>query len=63
MSMVPKSNLLSSSRPRRPRAGGGPLTPYLLQIGNNSPYPLAIFVHFVYSMDRGTHPSQNGTAV
>mgnify|MGYP000069735616 CR=1 FL=1 len=54
---------MTQVRPRRTRAGGGPLTPYLLQIGNNSPYAIAIFVHFVYSMDRGTHPSQNGTAV
>ena len=54
---------MTQVRPRRTRAGGGPLTPYLLQIGNNSPYPLAIFVHFVYPMGRGTHPSQNGTAV
>lgn len=57
MSMVPKSNLLSSSRPRRPRAGGGPLTPLLLQFGNNLPHPLAIFVHFVYPFHGSPIPS------
>ena len=54
---------MTQVRPPRTPARGGPPSPYLLQIGNNSPYAIAIFVHFVYSMDRGTHPSQNGTAV
>ena len=49
----------------RAASGPGAALPnsLLLQIGNILPYPLAIFVHFVYSIGRGTHPSQNGTAV
>ena len=35
--------------PGAPAPGAALLLPHLLQIGNILPYPLAIFVHFVYS--------------